>query len=527
MLNTITTPTIGDHGNDYWQSYFSNTLSRQANRLIELVNENKKTPNALQRHFDSILTVFRQGSTHPDPATRLSLVKLVHDLHPLPVWWGKWNIWLEILEQATLIAQEFGTSSDVIWLKLTQAEMLYETGHAEDALVYAKKAHALAILQHDNENTFRAELVIFEAKKFMGEVGNLGDALHALETSLAEKKNLLPYEKAQKLKIKFLLQKIEVVRRQKEMKEALQIAAQVQEIAEKVFDANDFFMTKIFAIRSSTYWANQEYELAITATLHNIGLYKHWGNQNRQLEARGRLGLYYWSSEQHAKAEKMLQTSIQMAEKLKHIASLAADTGNLSLVYLSRGKLEGALALTQQHYRLSQSTNNLAEIKRARGNMGSIQTHLGDFQNALDNLREDHEHAQKGALRQPNVRLYAKIAWALDGLGRYDEAMEHAEKSLFLAQKIDEPLVKLMALRSISEVTKDMNDKLRYAEEARQLAVKHSRRLNEAATLLTLAGCRQDDNLRAEATRILQEIGAENWLNAPPVFETPRIVLLL
>ena len=72
-----------------------------------------------------------------------------------------------------------------------------------------------------------------------------------------------------------------------------------------------------------------------------------------------------------------------------------------------------------------------------------------------------------------------------------------------------------------------VEDKIRYAEEARFLAKEHSRRLNESGALITLAGCYQDDSLQNEAIQILEEIGAADWLKAPLVFKTLRLPLLL
>lgn len=526
MLKTTSTSTW-ENENARWKAHFTNTLTRQVKRLNSLVLEKKQTPDALRKHFDSILQIFREASKDPNPDTHRALLRLVHDLHPLPIWWGKWNTWIHVIETAAQIAHETKNVNEESWLELTQAEMQLSAGNAEKALFFAKKAHRLA-QKHNPELVFRAELTIFESQKHLGLNGTrLHNAIIALEKSLDDKKALIPPKVAQELEIELILQKIEVARKQTNIQKTSKLARQAQQLAEEIFTENDLFMAKIFAMRSSIYWANQEPELAISSSQKTIQLYKYWGDRTEQLETSGRLGLYYWSAEQHRNAEQALQASIEMAESLKLFSPQAVHSATLGLVHFSCGRLEQALALTQQHHILSKLTNNLAETRRAHGNMGAIQTHLGDFKNALQNLRADHEHAKQAQLPQPKVRLYAKIAWALDGLGIYDEAMEHAETALFLAEKLDEPLVRLMALRSLSETTNELNDKIRYAEEARMLAVKYSRRLNEAATLLTLAGCRQDDSLHADAVRILEEIGATAWLDAPKVFKSLRLALLL
>ena len=118
------------------------------------------------------------------------------------------------------------------------------------------------------------------------------------------------------------------------------------------------------------------------------------------------------------------------------------------------------------------------------------------------------------------------MAWAMDGLGDSDSALEYAEKSLFMAEKTNSHLLKIVALRSLSEVQTDQNTKTRYAEEAYNLAKKHSRRFNIAGALLTLAECHEDEKLQKKAIHILEEVGSTAWLKVPLIFKSLRLPLL-
>jgi len=513
--------------NARWQSFYSNAITRQIDHLISLIEKKKKTPDALFRHFDSMLAVFKQGVSHPDPATRLKLIDFVRTLHPLPLWWGKWSEWMHVLEQTTYITQEENKVESQIWLSLVQAEMLLSTGRGKNSQILSKKALKIAQENQNAEMILRAKLSLFEANKYLGIIDNILNSIIFLESLLKEKKELLSSEVFQELEFEILLKKTDILRRQGHNNKAAQNIQLAYSIAKELFDKNDLFIAKLYNQRSTVYEAKREFDLAIRDREKSLEIFTFWGDDISQIECEGDIGLIHWSAGNYKRAEEVLLSSVKKAEKQKLLRWQAIQVGNLALPHLSCGRLEQTVTLLERHRDLSKLTNNYAEEKRALGNLGTVQVHLGQFKEALENMQKDHQHVQKLQLNVATARLYAKMSWALDGLGKKADAIDYAQKSLKYSIEMNEPLSKVMALRCLSDLDIPTEDKIRYAEEARDLAKKYNRKLNEAGALFTLADAYKDQSYYDEAVKILKEIGAEEWLKVPLVFKTLRLPLLL
>ena len=523
----IATTSAWTTNNARWQSFYSDSITKQIGNLISLIERKRKTPDALARHFDSILALFEEGLSHPNLSTRLKLINFVHAIHPLPLWWGKWSQWMLVLEKVSIIAREANKTESLIWLSLVQAEMLLSTGRGKKSLALSQKALEIAHEYQNIEMILRAELSLFEANKYLGLVENIIDAITLLEESLEEKRPLLPQKTAQELEIEILLKKTDILRRQGHPDKAFESIQHAYSIAEKLFNSNELFMAKLYNQRSTVYWTKRQYDLAVADREKALSIFSLWGDQISKIACEGDVGLIYWSAGKYKEAEKVLLSSIKNAERLELFSWQAEQLGNLGLVHFSCGRLKQAVTLIKRHRDLSWLTNNYAEEKRAIGNLGTVQIHLGNFQEALENMQKDHQHVKKLQLNIATARLYAKISWALDGLGQKEKALDYAETSLRFSIEINDPLSTIMALRCISELDIPMEDKIKFAEKARTLAKKHHRKLNEAGALFTLADCYQDEHLYNEAVEILREIGAKNWVKEPLVFKTLRLPLLL
>ena len=512
--------------NTHWQSFYANSITRQIHLLISLIKKNKKAPDTLINHFGSILAIFDEGISHPDPATRFALIDFVRTLHPLPLWWGKWTEWMLVMDKVTKIAQEAEEINSLIWLALTQSEILIIGGDAKKALLGAKKALHLATSHHNPEMVFKAEMAVFEAEKDLGLIGDRINAITALEEALYVKKNQLPEKVFQALEVEFLLKKTDVLRRMKLENDAVTTIQKAYALASESLDEDNPLIAQIYNRRGATYWTAEKSDLAIADFEKATEIFKNWGDQASQVYSKGYIGLIFWSTGKYKQAEKILQSSISMAEEIKAFQWQAIQTGNLGLVKFLRGRLAQAIALMEQHHRLSQLINNRAEAERANANIGYTQIYLGDFQDAHQRISQYLAYTEEMQFHIGTGVACANMAWAMDGLGDTDSALEYAEKTLSIAKKTNAHLLEIVALRSMSELQKDLSSKVRYAEAVRTLAKKHSRRFNEAGAMLTLADCHQDENLRDEAIRLLDDLGSEDWLKAPLVFKTLRLPLL-
>ena len=151
--------------NQNWKSFYFRSITNQVKHLISFIEQNKKNPDALAKHFESIVVTIEEAASHPEIETRANLIKLFRSLHPLPLWWGKSTEWARIIETIIKIAKETPNIRGLFWLYLTQSEILITSGDEKKALILAERALSLAQDYEDPEMIFRAEMTVFEAKK--------------------------------------------------------------------------------------------------------------------------------------------------------------------------------------------------------------------------------------------------------------------------------------------------------------------------------------------------------------------------
>ncbi|MCP4141157.1 MAG: tetratricopeptide repeat protein [Chloroflexi bacterium] len=374
---------------------------------------------------------------------------------------------------------------------------------------------------------FQTEMLLLAIEKYLGHVQNPQNDLEKLEKSLSEKKKHLSKSVSQNLDFEFSLKKGDLLQRQGHIEKALESSEHAYQLSEKLFGKKDIKMAQAHSRLGANYWAKGEYEESITHYIQARRIFQLWGDQTSQIDSMGDIGLVYWSAAKYRKAEEILEKSIKMSEEINARQWQTIQTGDLGVVNFSRGKLSRAAALMEHQLQLSTLTNNHTELERANSNFANVQLHLGKFDEAHTRLKRSLKSVEEKNLKIAIAIVRAKLAWALEGLGFQEDAMKYAKSALNHANKINNPPLIILALRAISEITDDAEDKIHYAEEALRLARKHLRPLNEAGALFTLANCYQDNTLIEEATEILERIGATDWLEAPVVFKTHRLPLLL
>ena len=512
--------------NEQWKTFYHHAVSRQVKSLITFIRDGKRKPDTLIRHFDSIVVVIEEAAKHPEIETRANLLNLFESLHPLPLWWGKWTEWMRVTEKVIHIAKETNDVQRQFWLYLIQSEMLITGGNEKKALILAEKALALAKTYNDPEMIFKAEMTVFEAKKDLGYIGDRTEAIAMLEKALDAKKERIPEKNAKLLEVAFLLKKTDVLRRLGERRDALYTIQRAHTLANDCIAEDDLLRAQIYNRRGAAFWTDEQPRKAIEDFEKATEIFEKWGDQASKIYSIGYTGLVWWSVGEYPKAQKILQSSISMAEKIKALQWQAIQIGNLALVHLMQGNLPDALALAKQHYALSVLINNRAEIERANVNIGYTQVFRGNFQEARERFTRYLEFTEEMQFVIGSGVASANMAWVMDALGFPDDALSYAEKAFCFAEKADAPLLKIVALRSLSEAQKDPTARAAYAEEARALAKKRSRRFNEAGALLTLADCHQDESIYKEAIQLLEELGATNWLSVPLVFKSLRLPVL-
>lgn len=509
-----------------WQALYYRSIANQVDQLIALIRLKKRDPDSLARHFDSIVIVIEEAAAHPDLETRTNLIKLLQSLHPLPLWWGKWTEWMRILGNILQIAKENRDVDALFWLYLTQSEILITGGDKKKALVLAESALKLAHETQAFEMIFKAEMAVFEAKKDLGYIGDRTEALHELDSSLQQVKKNLSLQKTHILELEFLLKKTDVLRRLGKRKKALQTIQQAHTLADECLAKDDLLRADIYNRSGAAYWTAEEPQKAIAEFEKATDIFEKWGDQASKVFSLGYIGLVWWSCGEYPKAEAILQSSIGMAEQIKALQWQAIQTGNLGLVQLMQGNLEHAFALIKQHYDLSELINNRAEIERANANLGYVQVFRGNFEDAHERFLRYLAFTKKMNFPIGSGVASAHMAWVKDALGEEQAANAYAEDAFRFAKIAEAPLLEIVALRSMSELKRDANERMAYAQKALILAQKHGRRFNKAGALFTLAHASANQKTEDDAKMLLKELKAEKWLRLLQAFPSLRLPLL-
>ena len=510
-----------------WSDSYPQYMWGQIDRITELIVEKKNTPQYLEARFDSVVMLINQGLPLTDLETARKLTELVYELHPLPIWWGRGIEWLDVLERITKRAAQNGDPWHEAWGYLAQASIHLLTTGADKVLELCSKARTIAKKHQYPFLSIKADLLCFDAGVFLEKSGDPLAFIKEIEKQIQNSRVSLGDQKADLLKYELWLTQVDVLRRKGFHDRALKLIDKLLLSSNKSPEFKEKCSAEIYSNRGAVYWSMGEYAESIESLEKAVALYKQAGNHLSQIDCNGGLGLVYWSSGNYIQAEAILQSSIRLAENVRTLWWQSIQVGDLGLVNFLRGKLSKADSLLKRHLELSELTNHVSEKYRAIGNIGILNVYLGQFENACKNLLVDLEYSREKEHHIGESVICSNMAWALDGLGEAEKSLEYANLALSIARKYKSVKAEIIALRSLAEIERNVQQKTLYAQKALRLSKKNGRRLNEAGALLTLAFISKDSSLYQQAETILSGMGASDWLYVEAAFDNIRLPLLL
>jgi tetratricopeptide (TPR) repeat protein len=238
-------------------------------------------------------------------------------------------------------------------------------------------------------------------------------------------------------------------------------------------------------------------------------------------------GMAHWCIGNLLEADKLITQGRNLAESHDCKATYMIATGNLGLVYLTRGLLEEALAHLIEHLNLAQKRNFEREIVRAHANRGIVYYFMGRYEEALEDLKIDVRYSKSQTEGMSLAQAYLGLCYLK--LGQYAKARKATGKALWIAQQNNLIHAKISALRAVAECATDADSARETLLEALNLTRGRST-LQEAACLLSLARLMSDSSegkaYYREGKQKLKLIGAEAWITSPDIEEAPFIVTL-
>jgi predicted ATPase len=137
----------------------------------------------------------------------------------------------------------------------------------------------------------------------------------------------------------------------------------------------------------------------------------------------------------------------ELCQQIGETPQLLPALWSLSSFYFARAEHQKSLKLTQQILNLAQRTEDPLQVAMARWALGVDSLHVGEFVPARDHLEHTiafYDPQQHRSLaftfgQDPGVSALAWATWNLWFLGYPEQALEHSQEALALAQELDHP----------------------------------------------------------------------------------------
>ena len=501
-------------------------IEKQLDRTLALLVKHKENPKHLEKHYDSILETLKQGLKINSPSNTDKLIELIEAFNPWPLRWHKHIAWLDILDQGISLAFEQNSFHHLFQFWYSRAKIFFFSGQFEKAQESIEQAIQIATTHHFSEELLNAHILEYDIIGFSEQGKSQKELWPLLEILLDEQKKHLTLQAHASLKGQMLLRKGNLIRFQGHHKKALAIMQNGFDLIMENASDDVELLARTYKYRTSLNEELENYSQAIADNKMMNSYFNLLGDRFSEIDSLGNLGLIYWRTGKYIEAEEILQQSIQIAEETKAQWWLVRQLGNQGLVQFTRGNLSTAAALIERQKKISQITGNIPEEKRAISNGAFVKLFQGQTKEATHDLLENLNYIKERKYHIAEGLVYANLAWSLE---EQKKSIEYAEKALSIAESINSPRLKIIALRALAELKNQPQERQKIAQEALELAKKHDRFLNQAGALFTLATCADNDknaSLKEQATSILRSLGAENWIKAENSYHQ-RLPLLL
>lgn len=111
----------------------------------------------------------------------------------------------------------------------------------------------------------------------------------------------------------------------------------------------------------------------------------------------------------------------------------------LGTLYMTKGQLDEAMAVTQQSYDKSVELNYIKGVDRGLNNMGTIYERSGMYDKALDLFKESLEVTRNSDELRPTIMIsYINLVGGLMNLNRSDEAELYLEEAIDMYEHMNE-----------------------------------------------------------------------------------------
>lgn len=482
----------------------------------------------MRSHFDSFLSLLNATAGRAELAHLW--LKLVEQLHPLPVRWGQWAAWLAVLRQASRKAAELHRPGQQAEYLAYTADLLLNVGQLSAALESAEEAMHLA---RQSKAAWPLKVAGSAASATLRSMARYEDAQTLLDQVRAEAAQLeapQPVARAAMATALLDLEQMDLLRYFKRLDDALALSETLINNLSTIEGIDPHDLATVYLRRATITWVSGRYDQAEEDLQHAAALFRQAGDMLQAVFAEGNLGLVYYSMSHYQQAEALMLEAIRAAEEINARFRLVSDLGDLSVVYIALGRMELAYDYASRMVALAEELGNTAELSRGRGNRGYALLGLGRYDEAYEDIEFSlNLYRQQGRLEGTIVTMIDLIIY-LQGIGREEEAAQLAQENYEAAWKEDFPHLHIVTARCLA-LFQSPPEQRKLLSQALSLARQHNRPMDEAGCLFSLSAIADNeqevDELYRQGVELLRRMGCLGWLEDKSPADPPLLPMTI
>jgi tetratricopeptide (TPR) repeat protein len=159
-------------------------------------------------------------------------------------------------------------------------------------------------------------------------------------------------------------------------------------------------------------------------------------NKERESTATGNMGIVYKTRGDLDKALEYFGKSLKLDEELERKEGIASQFGNMGIVYRIKGDLDKALEYHEKALKLDEELGRKEGIASHFGNMGNVYRIKGDLDKALEYYGKSLELNEELGCKEGIANAFGNMGNVYQIKGDLDKALEYYGKSLELNEEL-------------------------------------------------------------------------------------------